>query len=260
MFKIIITLAAIIVGVQSQAALYAQCGGKSWSGATSCVSGSSCSYVNDYYSQCLPGNSAAAASTAAASTTKAATAASSAASTAAASTTKAATTAAATTAAATTAAATTGSSSQQCPSTYVSKGNSFINGKFKVGLDYNYYTGNSGSIDLSQYDYVSIWMDTIDSSGSTAWNPYYQGVMLDFCTKNNKIPLFYAYVIAFEARAMKGLQDCDVGGTTLCQGGSDFIRNNRQHLVDKYTEHATGIAARYGKTNPVVFVMEPDFW
>ena len=84
--------------------------------------------------------------------------------------------------------------------------------------------------------------------------------MLDVCTKNGKTPLFYAYVIAFEARAMKGLQDCDVGSPNLCQQGSEFIRNNRQHLVDKYTEHATAIAGRYGKDKPVIFVMEPDFW
>ena len=235
MFKIlIIALAAVIVGVQSQSALYGQCGGANWTGAKSCASGV-CTYVNDYYSQCLPGSSGQAASTAAptaaASTTKAATAAS---------TTKGAT--AASTAAQTTAGS---SSSQKCPSTYASKASSFINGKFKVGIDYNYYTGHN--VDLSQYDYISIWMDTIDSAGSTAWNPYYQGVMLDVCTKNNKIPLFYAYVIAFEARSKKGLQDCDVGSPNLCQQGAEFIRNNRQNLVNKYTEHATGIAARYGK-------------
>lgn len=84
--------------------------------------------------------------------------------------------------------------------------------------------------------------------------------MLDVCTKNNKIPLFYAYVIAFEARSKSGLQDCDVGTPNLCQQGAEFIRNNRQSLVNKYTEHATAIAARYGKDKPVIFVMEPDFW
>ncbi|KAH6655617.1 glycoside hydrolase family 45 protein [Truncatella angustata] len=31
----------------------AQCGGISWTGATSCVSGSTCTKLNDYYSQCL---------------------------------------------------------------------------------------------------------------------------------------------------------------------------------------------------------------
>ncbi|KAH6653920.1 family 10 glycosyl hydrolase [Truncatella angustata] len=35
------------------AAHYGQCGGKSWTGATSCVSPYTCTYQNDYYSQCL---------------------------------------------------------------------------------------------------------------------------------------------------------------------------------------------------------------
>ncbi|KUI64021.1 1,4-beta-D-glucan cellobiohydrolase CEL6A [Cytospora mali] len=42
---------------QSCASLYGQCGGTSWTGATCCVSGSVCTYGNDYYSQCLPGTS-----------------------------------------------------------------------------------------------------------------------------------------------------------------------------------------------------------
>jgi hypothetical protein len=35
-------------------ALYAQCGGKQYTGATDCCSGTTCQYGNDYYSQCLP--------------------------------------------------------------------------------------------------------------------------------------------------------------------------------------------------------------
>ncbi|KAF8123257.1 carbohydrate-binding module family 1 protein/Glycoside hydrolase family 5 protein [Boletus edulis] len=40
--------------VRGQAALYAQCGGNGWTGATTCVNGADCNYKNDYYSQCLP--------------------------------------------------------------------------------------------------------------------------------------------------------------------------------------------------------------
>ncbi|KAJ8507488.1 hypothetical protein ONZ45_g10147 [Pleurotus djamor] len=41
--------------VQAQSALYGQCGGIGWTGATTCVAGASCQKLNDYYSQCLPG-------------------------------------------------------------------------------------------------------------------------------------------------------------------------------------------------------------
>ncbi|KAF9453306.1 carbohydrate-binding module family 1 protein, partial [Macrolepiota fuliginosa MF-IS2] len=46
-----------------------QCGGSGWTGATVCVSGYTCTYVNDYYSQCLPGSSTAPTTTAPGSTT-----------------------------------------------------------------------------------------------------------------------------------------------------------------------------------------------
>jgi cellulase len=36
------------------ASAYAQCGGKGWTGATSCSSGYTCKASGDYYSQCLP--------------------------------------------------------------------------------------------------------------------------------------------------------------------------------------------------------------
>jgi hypothetical protein len=32
---------------------YAQCGGTGWTGSGSCVSGATCTKINDYYSQCL---------------------------------------------------------------------------------------------------------------------------------------------------------------------------------------------------------------
>jgi hypothetical protein len=37
----------------AQAARYAQCGGNDWTGATLCVSGSTCKALNPYYSQCV---------------------------------------------------------------------------------------------------------------------------------------------------------------------------------------------------------------
>jgi len=39
----------------AQSTAWGQCGGQGWSGATTCVSGYTCTYSNPYYSQCLPG-------------------------------------------------------------------------------------------------------------------------------------------------------------------------------------------------------------
>ncbi|TFK32104.1 hypothetical protein BDQ12DRAFT_701325 [Crucibulum laeve] len=52
---VIALLSASVATAQSTAPQYGQCGGQGWSGATTCPSGWSCKYSNDYYSQCLPG-------------------------------------------------------------------------------------------------------------------------------------------------------------------------------------------------------------
>ena len=43
-------------GSTTCSAVYAQCGGSGWTGATCCASGSTCTYSNAYYSQCVPGS------------------------------------------------------------------------------------------------------------------------------------------------------------------------------------------------------------
>ncbi|GJE99510.1 CBM1 domain-containing protein [Phanerochaete sordida] len=49
-------LAAILPAyVNAQAQEWGQCGGIGWTGATTCVSGTTCQVLNPYYSQCLPG-------------------------------------------------------------------------------------------------------------------------------------------------------------------------------------------------------------
>ncbi|KAF9022237.1 carbohydrate-binding module family 1 protein [Hymenopellis radicata] len=56
-----LSLFALISGVLSQTApAYGQCGGTGWTGATTCVSGYTCTYSNAWYSQCLPGTGTAA--------------------------------------------------------------------------------------------------------------------------------------------------------------------------------------------------------
>jgi len=48
----IVALAAL---VNAQGGAWSQCGGIGWTGATTCVSGYTCTVSNPYYSQCLPG-------------------------------------------------------------------------------------------------------------------------------------------------------------------------------------------------------------
>jgi hypothetical protein len=220
-------------------ALYGQCGGfttNSWTSA--CASGLSCCYQNKYYSQCLQSCSTTQASTGAPTKSTA--------------TTKATSTTLKTTQAPTKFSPTTKSGTSTTCS-------SFTNGVFKLGISYDQTSGCSTN--LNGYDYITIWMDTIDSNQSTNFNPWYQGAMLNCCIKNGKIPLFYAYVIAFEARNMMGLQDCDVDPqNNLCHYGAQFIRNNRAYLVGRYNYQASEISKIVGASAKVVFLIEPDFW
>ncbi|KAI5120198.1 hypothetical protein M0805_006304 [Coniferiporia weirii] len=48
------SLLALIPLAVAQQAEWGQCGGIGWTGATTCVSGTVCTALNDYYSQCLP--------------------------------------------------------------------------------------------------------------------------------------------------------------------------------------------------------------
>ena len=86
--------------------------------------------------------------------------------------------------------------------------------------------------------------------------------MISKCKQLNKIPLFYAYVIAFEARAKYGYKDCDVDPVNnLCKNGANFIRQNRALLVSRYTHQAKAIATALGDRNAeCIFLIEPDFW
>ncbi|KAG8724647.1 hypothetical protein FRC09_016192 [Ceratobasidium sp. 395] len=54
-FASLISLLVAAGYVSAQQGAWAQCGGKGWTGGTTCVSGYTCTYSNDYYSQCLPG-------------------------------------------------------------------------------------------------------------------------------------------------------------------------------------------------------------
>ncbi|KAI9055814.1 hypothetical protein LZ554_000754 [Drepanopeziza brunnea f. sp. 'monogermtubi'] len=50
-----IAAAALLSTALAQSGAYQQCGGQSWTGATTCVPGYYCSYNNAFYSQCVPG-------------------------------------------------------------------------------------------------------------------------------------------------------------------------------------------------------------
>ncbi|KAJ6540843.1 carbohydrate-binding module family 1 protein/Glycoside hydrolase family 5 protein [Mycena vulgaris] len=49
-------IALLAASAQGQGAVWSQCGGQGWEGATTCVAGSTCTALNSFYSQCIPGS------------------------------------------------------------------------------------------------------------------------------------------------------------------------------------------------------------
>ncbi|OLN85427.1 Endoglucanase gh5-1-like protein 1 [Colletotrichum chlorophyti] len=55
--RYIVALGALAGAAAAQSGPWGQCGGQDWKGATTCVSGYTCVFSNQWYSQCLPGSS-----------------------------------------------------------------------------------------------------------------------------------------------------------------------------------------------------------
>ncbi|GJE92236.1 carbohydrate-binding module family 1 protein [Phanerochaete sordida] len=54
-FTLFTALLGFAAGALAQSPVWGQCGGTGWAGSTTCASGSTCTILNPYYSQCIPG-------------------------------------------------------------------------------------------------------------------------------------------------------------------------------------------------------------
>ncbi|KAG9014489.1 hypothetical protein FRB93_013614 [Tulasnella sp. JGI-2019a] len=61
--------ALLTISVRGQVPIYGQCGGIGFTGSTTCATGTTCTYLNDWFSQCLPPTSTTSTSTTAKSST-----------------------------------------------------------------------------------------------------------------------------------------------------------------------------------------------
>ena len=82
----------------------------------------------------------------------------------------------------------------------------FPDGKFKYGIAFG---GGISDDTYKKYDYISMWINSpwSDNPKKTDFNPWWHGEMVKKCLQLGKMPLFYGYIIAFQARADIGLQD-----------------------------------------------------
>jgi hypothetical protein len=111
----------------------------------------------------------------------------------------------------------------------------------------------------AQIDYVTIWAGDDES-----WNAYWIGALLAACKPGGKLagrtPVYYSYIIAFTARNDLGLKDCNVGTPNLCQKGANYIRQKKDRILSQYAKYASETAKAWGTQEPIVWMMEPDYF
>lgn len=140
----------------------------------------------------------------------------------------------------------------------------FTKCQFLYGRDYT--SNGADKSDYSNYSYITIWLGSIRTkchrhrSHCTNFNELYHGAMLKEALASNKIPVFYSFIIGFEAYNLKFLNDdCD-HSPNICQKGSQFIRTNKKHILEKYRHQSYQIAEIITKKGFCVFLIEPFFW
>lgn len=84
--------------------------------------------------------------------------------------------------------------------------------------------------------------------------------MLQKVKELNKIAVFYAYIIGFEAMNIKALKRCHNGQPNLCAHGANFIREYRSRIIDRYHHQSYHISKSIGTNAFCVFLIEPDFY
>ncbi len=138
-------------------------------------------------------------------------------------------------------------------------GRGFSNCKFNYGQDWQ----GDGHDYPDNVTYIREWLGYgEDLSGN------HHG-MLNACKAGGRLdgvtPMFIGYLIAFSARADMDLQDCDVAdregrSTSLCTHGTQYMRDNKQKLLDKHRRFARSIGDNYGRDKPVIWMTEPDYF
>ncbi len=125
-----------------------------------------------------------------------------------------------------------------------SSGNKFPYCQARFGAEFK-----GGDKDYSHLDYISIWI---------GYDDYGQIDMLRTAQRFKKMPLFYGYIIAFMARQLWGLQDCDHPDPNvprLCIKGSSFLRAKKWDVVFKYKFFATETAKIIGRNTEMVILI-----
>ena len=104
-------------------------------------------------------------------------------------------------------------------------------------------------------------MNCSNALNCTGFKTYYDNHFLEACITYKIIPVYYAYIIAYEANNLWGLYDCNYNIVpSLCQRGAQFIRNNTDRILERYANYSSNVAKFIGTYGNAIFLIEPDFW
>jgi hypothetical protein len=122
------------------------------------------------------------------------------------------------------------------------------------GCEFAWGVNDEGSLP-STVDFFSKWVgyenDIMGSCDGCSW--------LSGLLSQDVVPMYIAYFIAYRGK-LEGFDDCnlDFDGQNLCTHGGQFIKDNRNQIVDIYESYARRSYQAY-PNKPVIWLIEPDF-
>ncbi len=128
---------------------------------------------------------------------------------------------------------------------------------YPLGCNFSWGAPNNGS-NAAYLDFVSTWVGYESRGGLDG--------ACDGCStasqlaSGNATLVYYAYFIGFQANLMGGFGDCNVDddGHNLCTDGAQWIRDNRELIIQMYAEYARRTYAA-SPDKAVIWWLEGDF-
>ena len=149
-------------------------------------------------------------------------------------------------------------------SSNTSGGSTSACGGLSISLDLNPFgcelawgaNGNDGGRS-SYLDFITTWVG-YEANGGLEGDCDGCGLVSDLAG-TSAVPVYYAYLIGYMT-SEDGYGDCntDFDGQNLCTHGAQWIRENRERLIEAYANYAR-MSYEANRDKPVVWLLEGDF-
>lgn len=128
--------------------------------------------------------------------------------------------------------------------------------RFRFGLQFAGRREGEGEA-YEGADYLAVWIGQDHPRSASCvqppcFNRWWHGAALELARERGLSVAYYAYIIAFLAKA-SGLQDCDVGTPSLCQKGAQFVRTHEEKILQTYAHFANETSRWVGNEEEVLW-------